>query len=128
MRIEAATRIETLQTPALVKRDERHVRWAEAEAQTAEVGPSPGTPVTAASGPRRGGHDDIVMTDDEDQIDRSTTPVLESDHDMSIKEQPAAPAAVKSRPDARQREPAVDEDDLPLDDADDSASRRRRFG
>ena len=84
--------------------------------------------MAADSGPRRGGHDDIVMTDDEDQIDRSTTPVLESDHDMSIKEQPAAPAAVKSRPDARQREPAVDEDDLPLDDAEDSASKRRRLG
>ena len=35
---------------------------------------------------------------------------------MSIEEQPAAPAATESRSAARQREPAVDEDDLPLDD------------
>ena len=47
---------------------------------------------------------------------------------MSVEEQPAAPAAVESRPAARQREPAGDEDDLPLDEVDDSASKRRRLG
>ena len=95
----------------------------EAEAQTAEVGPSPGTPVATDDGRRRGGDD---LTDDEDQIDHSATPVLESDDDddMSIEEQPVPAAA----PTTRQREPAVDEDDLPLDDAEDSASKRRRLG
>ena len=47
---------------------------------------------------------------------------------MSIEEQPAAPAAVECRLAAQQREPAVDEDDLPLDEAEDPASKRRRFG
>ena len=83
--------------------------------------------MAADSGPRRGGHDDIVMTDDEDRIDHSATPVFESDDDMSIAEQPV-PAAAENRPAARQREPAVDEEDLPLDDVDDFASKRRRLG
>ena len=118
MRIETALRAEHPKTPALVRRDERHVKWTEAEAPTAEVGPSPGTPGAAEDGPRLGGHDDSVMTDDEDQIDHSATPVLESDEDddvMSVKEQPVS-AAAENRPAARQREPAVDEDDLPLGD------------
>ena len=109
-------------------RDERHVRWAEAEAQTADAGPSPGIPVAADSGPRRGGHDDLVMTDDEDQFEFDIPVLDESDDDMSIEEQqPAAPAATENRPAARQREPEDDEDNLPLDDAEDPVSKRRRF-
>ena len=79
--------------------------------------------MAADDGPRRRGDD---LTDDKDQIDHSATPVLESDYDddMSIEEQPV-PAAT---PATRQREPAVDEDDLPLDDAEDLASKRRRLG
>ena len=129
MRIEAALRGENPETPALVHRDERHIRWAEAEAQTTNAGPSPGTPVAADSGPRRGGHDDLVMTDDEDQFEFDIPVLDESDDDMSIEEQqPAAPAATGNRPAARQREPEVDEDNLPLDNAEDSASKRRRLG
>ena len=115
MRIETALRDENPETPALVKRDERHIRWAEAEAQTAEVGPSPGIPVTAENGPRRGGDD---LTDDEDQVDHSATPVLKSAYDMEVEEHHVS-AAAESRPAARQREPAVDEDDLPLGDEED---------
>ena len=65
------------------------------------------------------------MTDDEDQIDNSATPVLESgdDDDMSIEEQPVPAAA----PATRQRNPVVDADDLPLDDLEVSASKRRRL-
>ena len=92
MRIEAALRAENPEAPAPGKRDERHVRWAEAEAQTAGAGPSPGIPVAADSGPRRGGHDGIVITDDEDQIrgldsdaEEFDIPIPDdSDDDMSI--------------------------------------------
>ena len=79
MRIEAALRAENPEAPALVRRDERHVRWAEAEAQTADAGPSPGILVAADSGPRRGGHDDMVVTDDEDQIPEEQTEEFEFD-------------------------------------------------
>ena len=86
MRIEASLRAENPQTPALARRDERHVRWAEAEAQTAETD----------SGLRRGGHDDDEMpelleeheqTDDEaqDPFDFNT-PVYSDDDGMSVEE------------------------------------------
>ena len=50
MRIETALRAENPETFALVRRDERHVKWAEAEAQTAEIGMSSGTPGAAEDG------------------------------------------------------------------------------
>ena len=113
----------------MVTRDKRHVRWAEAEAQTSDAGPSPGIPVAADNGLRRGGHDDLVMTDNDDQFESDIPALDESDDDMSIEEQQtAAPAATENRPAARQREPEVDEDNLPLDNAEDSVSKRRRIG
>ena len=64
---------------------------------------------------------------DEDQASEFATPVLDdSDEDMSTGEQQPAPAERGSI--VRQGEPAVDEDDLPLDGIEDPALKRRRLG
>ena len=59
LRIEAALRADNPEIPALVRRDERHVKWAEADAQM-------GGPEAPDAGPRRGGRD-IEVEIDEDQ-------------------------------------------------------------
>ena len=123
LRIEAGLRADNPETPALVRRDERHIKWAEADAQMVE-------PNADDAGPRRGGRDtdnEAEVEFDEDQASEFATPVLDdSDEDMSTGEQLPAPAERRST--VRQREPAVDEDDLPLDDVEDSALKRRRLG
>ena len=110
MRIEAGLRADKPETPALVRRDERHVKWAEADAQMA--GPE--------AGPRRGGRDTTEVEFDEDQESEFATLVIDkSDDDMSIEEQSPVPAERGSA--VPQREPVVNEDGEPLDDVEDSA-------
>ena len=83
-------------------------------------------PEAPDAGPYRGGRDTEVEID-EDQESEFAIPVLDdSDDDMSIEEQSPAPAERGSA--VRQRDPVVDEDGLPLDDVEDSALKRRRFG
>ena len=116
---EAGLRADNPETPALVWRDERHIKCAEADAQKAG-------PEARDASPRRGGRDTEVEID-EDQASEFATPVLDdSDDDISIDEQSPAPAERGSA--VRQREPLVDEDGLPLDDVEDSALKRRRLG
>ena len=89
LRIEAGLRADNPETPALVRRDERHIKWAEADAQMAE-------PNADDASPRRGGRDtdnEAEVEFDEDQASEFATPVLDdSDEDMSTGEQLPATA------------------------------------
>ena len=80
---EAGLRADNPETPALVWRDERHIKCAEADAQKAG-------PEARDASPRRGGRDTEVEID-EDQASEFATPVLDdSDDDISIDEQSPA--------------------------------------
>ena len=113
----------TTLTPPRWCGDERHIKWAEADAQMAE-------PNANDASPRRWGRD----TDNEAEVEFDKTkrqnsqfgswmtPMRTCRPEDSYRPQPRGGSTV------RQREPAVDEDDLPLDDVEDSALKPRRLG
>ena len=104
-RVEAAIEEKDPDAPTLQRRDERHIRWAEAEeaaSRDANPGdmaaaqrPWPGTPARSElrpASPRRGGHaggdEDMaaeklqaLVEERDDDIDAHATPVADSDSD-----------------------------------------------